>query len=304
MTSRARSTRSRLHTFRRDDLLFDVIDEGPANGEAVVLLHGFPGGAATWDAVAPRLAEAGCRTLVLDQRGYSPQARPPDVDAYRVGELVADVLGLADRAGLDRFHVIGHDWGGIVAWHLAGAHPERLRTLTVLSTPHPRAMAQSMTRSLQGLRSAYALAWQIPELPERFLLAGGGRLLRSALLRSGLDSGHGDAYVDRMRRPGALTAALNWYRAAGRAARVTATVPDIRVPTLYVWSTNDPALGRTAAELTARRVEGRYDFVVLDGVSHWIPETVPDQVVELVLTHMQRDPASRSTWSRNRPGSS
>ena len=105
--------------------MFDVIETVRPNGAAVVLLHGFPGGAATWGGVAPGLARAGYRTLVFDQRGYSSQARPAEVDAYRIDQLVGDVVALADRAKLDRVHVVGHDWGGIVAWHLRAHIPIR-----------------------------------------------------------------------------------------------------------------------------------------------------------------------------------
>lgn len=279
-----------MKSFERDGLVFDVTDQGPHDGEAIVLLHGFPGGSGTWNEVVSTLAGAGHRTLAPDQRGYSPGARPRQVGAFRVDELVTDVLALADRAGFERFHVVGHDWGGVVAWHLAGAHPGRVRTLTVLSTPHPRAMAESMTRSLQALRSSYALAWQIPVLPEWVMLAGGGRLLRAALVSSGLAPRIAERYVERMREPDALTAALNWYRAAGRSPRTTAAVAAVSLPTLYVWSTNDTALGREAAELTARHVDGPYRFVVLDGMSHWIPETAPDEVAELVLKHVSGSP--------------
>jgi pimeloyl-ACP methyl ester carboxylesterase len=120
------------------------------------------------------------------------------------------------------------------------------------------------------------------------MLAGNGRILRTMLTRSGLDSGHVDAYTHQMLQPGALTAALNWYRAAGRSARATANVSSISTPTLYVWSDGDLALGRTAAELTAQWVDGPYEFVTLDGVSHWIPETEPDRVAELIIAHIER----------------
>ena len=205
---------------------------------------------------------------------------------YRIDDLVGDVVALADRAGLDRFHLVGHDWGGAVAWSLAALHPELIETLTVLSTPHPRAFAASMTRSLQAFRSWYAASWQIPVVPEWVMLAGDGRLLRTALVRSGLEPEIADTYVERMREPGALTAALNWYRATGRSLGRFSQVGDVQAPTLYVWSSDDAALGRTAAELTASHVTGPYRFEVLDGVSHWIPEMEPDATAKLVLSQI------------------
>jgi pimeloyl-ACP methyl ester carboxylesterase len=280
-----RTSRGRVEHFERAGLRFDVIDEGRRDGECFVLLHGFPGGSATWGGVRRRLVTAGFRTLTPDQRGYCPSARPSSIAAYAVEELVLDVIALADTADVARFHLAGHDWGGVVAWHLAAAHPQRVRTLTVLSTPHPRALAESMTRSLQPLRSIYALAWQMPVVPERAMLAAGGLALRTALRATGLDPDATAHYVAAMRQPGALTAALNWYRAAGRSPRRVASMPAVTVPTLYVWSTNDTALGRDAAQRTARHITGPYRFVELEGVSHWIPETEPERTGRLLADH-------------------
>jgi len=268
----------------------------------MVLLHGFPATAHCWEGVISAL-HGRFRTLAVDQRGYSPRARPVAVGAYEVGDLTDDVLALADAAGTDRFHLVGHDWGGLVAWHLAAHHAQRLKSLTVLSTPHPRALLESLTRSWQPLRSAYALAWQLPIIPEAVMLAGDGRLLRAGLETSGLDPASAELYVNHMRQPGALRAALNWYRAAGRAPRHLVSLPPIRVPTMYVWSTNDPALGRVAAERTAHHVEGPYQIEVLDEVSHWIPETEPSRKAALLVSTPAPLSESAPNWplSEGRP---
>ena len=178
-----------MDTFRRGDLVFDVHDSGPADGEPVVLLHGFPQDAGAFDRLAPALHSAGLRTLAPDQRGYSPGARPAGRSAYRVRALVDDVLALLDAAGLSSAHVVGHDWGGAVGWALAAWHPWRVRTLTVLSVPHPAAMAQAMVSSDQALRSSYMAFFQLPVVPERVLLAGGGRGLRVGATIAVLDPG-------------------------------------------------------------------------------------------------------------------
>lgn len=276
------TTSGRLGSFERDGLRFDVSDSGPRDGPAVVLLHGWPGGAVTWDAIAPALHAAGHRVLAPDQRGYSPQARPRGRRAYVMDELVADVVALLDAAGVERAHLVGHDWGGAVAWTFAAQRPDRLASLTVLSTPHPRAMARSIRSSDQGLRSAYMGAFQLPFLPERVLLARGGALLRTALRRSGLPPDFVDVYVDRQRQPGALTGALAWYRAL---PLTSTTAGAVTVPTRYVWGSEDAALGRRAAELTADHVEGPYTFEVIDGASHWLPEAHPDRVAASVIDH-------------------
>jgi len=266
--------------FEHDGLVFDVAESGPADGEAVVLLHGFPEAGSSWSNMTPSLAAGGCRVLAPDQRGYSPGARPPAQGDYALDRLVADVLSLADNAGLDRFHLVGHDWGGAVAWALASKHPDRLRTLAVLSTPHPKALGRSLLRSDQVLRSSYVGLFRLPVVSERLLLAFDGRVLEQGLRRAGLSAAKAREYTARMSEPGALTAALNWYRANTSSL----AIGDVDVPTLYIWSTGDAALGRRAAELTADYVKGPYRFEVLDGVSHWIPEEAPDEAAALLLS--------------------
>jgi pimeloyl-ACP methyl ester carboxylesterase len=274
-----------VDSFRRDGLTFDVRDGGPPDGEPVVLLHGFPQDSTAWNRVAPALHQHGLRTLAPDQRGYSPMARPPGRARYRLRETTADVLALMDAAGLERAHVVGHDWGGIVGWALGAWHPERVRTLTALSVPHPAAMAKAMVTSDQALRSYYMGLFQLPVLPERLLLAGGGTALRGMLHRGGLPDDAVEHYVARMREPGALSAALGWYRALPWSGRDP--VGKVRVPTLHVWSTGDAFLGRAATEATARFVDAPYRLEVLDDVTHWIPELAPDRVAELVTAHVR-----------------
>jgi pimeloyl-ACP methyl ester carboxylesterase len=275
-----------MDTFTNDGLTFDVLDSGSPSGQTVVLLHGFPGGASTWDGVVPRLHALGMRTLVPEQRGYSPGARPRSVGHYVVPNLVDDVVALLDAAGVRSAHIVGHDWGGMVAWNLAVEHPQRVSTLNVVSTPHPRAFVRSLGMSAQALRSSYGVAWQVPHLPELVMLAGGGTPLRRALTSSGLPERYAERYVREMREPGRLTAALNWYRAVPRNMRIGRALDNVDVPTMYVWSSNDAALGRRAAELTARYVDGPYRFEVLEGVSHWVPETRPVELGDLLEDHI------------------
>ena len=274
-----------MDQYFRDGLTFDVRDAGPAEGEPVVLLHGFPQDARAWDRVAPVLHGAGLRTLAPDQRGYSPMARPRGRSAYRARELVDDVLALLDAAGLDRAHVVGHDWGAVVGWALAAWHPDRVGTLTALSVPHPAAMTRAVLTSDQALRSWYLAAFQLPVAPERLLLAGGAAPLRRLLRQSGLPDSLADHYTDRMREPGALTAALSWYRALPWDARDP--VGRARVPTLHIWSSGDVALGRAATEDTARFVDAPYRLEVLEGLPHWLPEVASERVADLVVTHVR-----------------
>jgi pimeloyl-ACP methyl ester carboxylesterase len=289
---------SRLRTFERDGLVFDVRDEGPADGDVVVLLHGFPQDASAWDLVVPSLHAAGLRTLAPDQRGYSPGARPTGRNAYRMQELVADTLELVDAAGVARVHLVGHDWGGAVTWAALGRHPERFASAVVVSTPHPAAIAYAITHSLQGLMSSYIGLFQLPVVPELVLAPGLGAVLRA----SGLPADRAEHYARRMREPGALPAALGWYRALGLGiagalprildprARPPAPHPDRPSwtgPTTYIWGQHDPALGRAAAERTGRFVPRDYRFVELDA-GHWLPETRPAEVAAEILELAQR----------------
>lgn len=270
-----------MESYVREGLIFDVRDEGPEDGIPVVLLHGFPQDSTCWDGVVEPLHAAGYRTLAPDQRGYSPRARPTRVKAYRQAELVEDVVELLDAAGAQKAHIVGHDWGGIVAWAFASKYPERCRTLTSLSTPHPGAFRSVSLRSTQLLKSWYMVLFQVPRLSEAILRPGGPAW---QALVTGLPPHQAQHYAERLRSPGALSAALDWYRALPRdMARPSVPPHRIVTPTLYLWGERDPALGRAAAEATAGFVTGSYTFTTLPRVGHWIPETVSETVSSSLL---------------------
>ncbi|MGC4770327.1 alpha/beta fold hydrolase [Micromonospora sp. DT44] len=265
-------------------LTFEVRTDGPSDGVPVLLLHGFPQHSGEWDEVVPPLHAAGLRTYALDQRGYSPGARPAEVAGYRIPGLVADAVAVLDALGLDAVHLVGHDWGAIVAWAVAAAHPQRVRTLTAVSVPHPAAMAHALaTDGQQKARSSYIALFRKPGKAEKVLLAWHATALRKLLGGVG-DAARVNRYADPMREPGALTAALNWYRAMSRAD--LAAVAPVAVPTTYVWSDRDVAIGRTAAEACAANVTGDYLFVPLAGVTHWIPDAAPAALAEAVLARV------------------
>lgn len=272
---------TRITSYDHDGFTFDVRDEGPLDGEVIVLLHGFPESSASWSRVVPHLTDAGYRTLAPNQRGYSPGARPAEASAYTFDSLSGDVLALADAAGAERFHLVGHDWGAGVAWALAANHPDRVRSLVALATPHPNAMSRAMVRSTQLLHSWYMVAFQIPKLPEKLLLAGGGARLSQGLEKAGLPAADAAANAALLQEPGAATGAINWYRGLARGR--PADLPRVSVPTTYVWSTKDAYLGRWAAEHTGDWTTGPYRFEILEGVSHWIPEVEPERTAELIV---------------------
>jgi pimeloyl-ACP methyl ester carboxylesterase len=270
-------------------LTFDALAAGPEGAQAVLLLHGFPQTSQAWVDQLEALGAAGYRAVAFDQRGYSPRARPPDVDAYRAPELIGDVLAVADALGMDRFHLVGHDWGGAIAWQVGGRHADRLHTLTVVSTPHPAAMGMALAGQIggdQAERSSYVQVFREPDSQDRFL-ENDAQILRMVYLASGMPPGREAPYLEALGTPEALGAALNWYRAADLS--LIDGLGEITSPTMYVWSTEDPALGREAAEATAQFVKGPYRFEVLEGVGHWISEQEPARLNELLLDHMGGD---------------
>lgn len=260
---------------------FDAIAAGPTDGRPVLLLHGFPQSALAWKHYVAELGDRGFHAVAPDARGYSPGVRPQQPEAYGMSDLVGDVLAIADALEWDRFDLVGHDWGGAVAWYTAAGHPERLRTLTVVSTPHPAAWEEAKrTDEDQQRRSQYQQDWRTPGTDSR-MLANNAEFLRR-VYQGKAPADHVEEYVRRLSEPGALNAALHYYRAD----RPDAEVGEIDVPTLYVWSTGDAAVGATAALATEKWVSGPYSFERLDEVTHWIPEEVPEVLTSLILNHL------------------
>ncbi|MFI5526649.1 alpha/beta fold hydrolase [Streptomyces platensis] len=264
---------------------YDALACGPADGEFVLLLHGWPEFADSWSAVLTALGAAGYRAVAVDQRGYSPRARPPRIADYAVPELVADALAFADSQGAGRFHLVSHDWGGMVAWALAGAHPERLKSLTVLATPHPDALNRAAAEDpTQHHMLDYVRFFRRDDgAAEAALLADDAARLRAAY-GGKVPAALVDDNVRRLSAPGALTATLNWYRAPESVISVPAG--RITVPTLFLWGSEDVALGRGAAESTGEWVDGPYRFEALEGASHWLPEEAPGRVMPPILAHL------------------
>jgi pimeloyl-ACP methyl ester carboxylesterase len=187
---------------------------------------------------------------------------------------------MLDAAGVDKAHIVGHDWGGMVAWDIATRHPHRVKTLTVLSTPHPLAFLRALVASKQALRSWYMVFFQLPFIADLSTTGPNRRWFRRTLVNSGLPSPVADRYVDRFGTRASLAPINNWYRglilSPVRRTKVT-------VPTTYVFSTGDFALERKGADLTGNYVTGPYRYEVLEGVSHWIAEERPADVARLIL---------------------
>lgn len=266
-----------------DNLTFAVETAGAPGAEPVLLLHGFPQTAHSWRHQLPVLAAQGYFAMAPNQRGYSPGARPARVEDYATEKLVADALAIAESFGHRRFHLVGHDWGGQLAWLLAAWHPDRVRTLTVLSRPHPAAFMDAMkTDAEQANRSGHHRAFQAPDAADG-LLAEESRRLREALGEQGVSAVDINCYLEPLATREAMNAAINWYRAAAGLAQA---VPAIERPTLYVWGDQDATVGRIAAEKTAEYVRGPYTFIELPGVGHFITDQAPDAVNRALLEHL------------------
>jgi pimeloyl-ACP methyl ester carboxylesterase len=274
-------------------LVFDVLIGGDAGAPLVLLLHGFSESLHMWRAQLPALAAAGYRAVAPSQRGYSPGARPDPGDhaGYHFDRLVADALDIVaacDHAD-GRFHLVGHDWGGSIAWGIADRYPQRVASLTVLSRPHPNAFnrALALPDGDQARRSRHHRSFLEPDAGP-LLLADGARRLRERLARSGVPAAAIEEHVSVLGNAPAMEAALAWYRARGA---IRAPLGVIGVPVLYIWGDADDTVGRVAAEGTREFVSGPYQFEVLPGVGHFAADQAPDRVNALLLAHVAKHPA-------------
>ncbi len=254
-------------------------------GPGLILLHGFPETSAMWAPLMDAAAERGYRVLAFDQRGYSPGARPAGAPAYTGPELAGDVARMVDAVGFQRFHLVGHDWGSAVGWGVTMALPERVLSWSGLSIPHPAAFGEALQNDPeQRRRSSYFLLFQQPWLPERLFAFNGHRLLRDVFYEE-MTAAQRQEYLRVFSEPGAMTAALNWYRALDTSAGEGVADPTIRRPVLFIWGNRDVAVSRYSVEAQARYLAGTYREVELDA-GHWLMEEQPEVVVEAVLQHL------------------
>ena len=270
-------------------LTFKADLAGPADGELVLFLHGYPQTKHTWRRELPALAERGYCVCAPDQRGYSADARPSGIDSYRVETLASDVLAIADALGCEHFHLVGHDWGGHLAWVVAALHPHRVRTLAVISRPHPQAFAQAMKGDRrQSGRSSHHRSFQRAEATDE-LLADDAAKLRAIFKGNGVPDADARAYLATLGHREALDAALNWYRALGQSQIQWRDVPAVTVPTLYLWGNADQAVGRMAAEGTHDWVDATYRFIELPDVGHFVTDEAPGAFEVELVGHLERN---------------
>jgi pimeloyl-ACP methyl ester carboxylesterase len=245
-----------------------------------------------WRAQITALASAGYRAVTPSQRGYSPGARPDPSDPanYHLDRLMDDAMAIAAACGHDerRFHLVGHDWGGSIAWSLADRFPQRLKSLTVLSRPHPNAFnrALQLPDGDQAHRSRHHKAFLEPDAAD-VVLADNCKWLRGRLAAAGVPAAAIEKHLGVLGNRPAMEAALAWYRARGA---IRGPLGVIEVPTLYIWSDADDTVGRIAAEGTKDFISAPYRFEVLPGVGHFASDQAPDRVNELLLQHLAAYP--------------
>jgi pimeloyl-ACP methyl ester carboxylesterase len=262
-------------------LRFYVVDEG--TGTPVVLLHGFPDTSYLWRRLIPDLVAAGYRAIAPDLRGRGRSDRPTHVEDYRLTTVVADVAAILDALGVERAHVIGHDWGAATAWLFASLKPERVDRLVAVSVGHPSTRGRPSLEELQ--KGWYRLLFLFPGI-ESTLQQDDWYLLRT-LIQGSSDL---QRYLEDLSQPGALTAALNWYRANMAPDRLNAPpaqLPPIQAPTMGVFSTGDLYLTEDAMVRSAAFVRGPWRYERIEDASHWIPSDAPEQFNSLVLDFLK-----------------
>lgn len=260
---------------------FEVADRG--TGPPVVLLHGFPDTSALWRHQVDALNGAGFRTIAPDMRGRGRSDRPPDVAAYGLQNMVADVVGIMDALGIQRAHVVGHDWGAAVAWLVAMLAPDRVDHLVAVSVGAPGAAGPPTLVDLQ--KGWYRILFLLEGIAEDLAQRDDWYLLREMLQGGGEDF---DVYIANLSPPGALTAALNWYRANLPADRLISAgagfaFPPVAAPTMGVFGAADLYLGESAMVNSASKVTGPWRYERLEGIGHFVPLDAPEQLNKLLL---------------------
>ncbi len=268
----------------------NVVQAGPEHGPLLILLHGFPEFSNGWRHQIATFAEAGYRVWAPDQRGYNLSDKPAGIAAYNLDQLAADVIGLIDAAGSEQAYLVGHDWGGAVAWWVAAKYPERLAKLVALNVPHGAVMQRHLRGSFAQLRrSWYFFAFQIPWLPEAMARWRNWRLATRALQNSSRPGTFANEDLDRYRQawsqPGAFRSMINWYRAMIQKPPSPPANAQITVPTLLIWGAQDSFLGQQMAQPSIDLCEnGR--LVIIEEATHWVQHEEAQRVNQLISTFL------------------
>lgn len=264
-----------------------VAQAGPAEGALVLLLHGFPEFWYGWRHQIPALTAAGFRVWMPDQRGYNLSEKPSGIRAYSIDRLAEDVIDLIDAAGASQVYLAGHDWGAAVAWWAAARYPERVKKLAILNVPHPAVMLRTLRASpAQLLKSWYIFFFQLPWISDTLLRANNARAIETMMRGSSNPGSFSDddfaRYHEAWRQPGAVTAMLNWYRAAVRLQPEAAHDARVRVPTLILWGVRDIALTRAMASASREYCDDS-QLVWFENATHWVQHDEPERVSQHLI---------------------
>lgn len=268
---------------------------GPDDGEPVIMWHGFPEMGYSWRHQAAALAADGYRAIVPDLRGYGESDRPTGTDAYAFPQLVGDVVGLINALGHGYAHLAGHDWGGSLCWATSALMPDTVRSLMILNAPHPVASAECRQVPEQQQKSWYMLLFQFEGVAEEWLLKDGAANLSAFVFDTAAPGTFGDeerrVFTDALMREGAMTAALEYYRAnipPGNWLKPPPDLPPVTVPTTIMWADADAYMTPLLLEHSITKVEGPLEVVMLEGVSHWAQQEAPDLVTAAMRDHLAR----------------
>lgn len=267
------------------------------SGEPLVLLHGFPEFWYAWRHQIPVLAEH-FHVIVPDLRGYGESEKLPHIADYQMSEMAQDIIELIHHLGYKKAHIVGHDWGGAIAWHLSIEHPEIVDYLSILNCPHPAVLAKALKSNVEQMRKSwYIIFFQIPYLPELLFKLFDTTLIKmvfrgSAIRKNTFSDEDLKTYLSSIRQPGAFTAALNYYRASFRQLlknkKTGEKIKKIKAPTLIIWGEKDSALGKELTLNLERFFEGPFQIRYIPDCSHWVNEEYPELVNQLLIQHMKQ----------------
>ena len=270
---------------------------GPDDGEPVIMWHGFPEMGYSWRHQAAALAADGYRAIVPDLRGYGASDRPTGTAAYAFPQLVGDVVGLINALGHGYAHLAGHDWGGSLCWATSALMPDKVRSLMILNAPHPVASAECRQVPEQQQKSWYMLLFQFEGVAEEWLLKDGAANLSAFVFDTAAPGTFPPeerrVFTDALMRPGAMTAALEYYRAnipPGNWLKPPPDLPAVTVPTTIMWADADAYMTPLLLDRSIAKVEGPLEVVMLEGVSHWAQQEAPDLVTAAMRDHLARTP--------------
>jgi pimeloyl-ACP methyl ester carboxylesterase len=279
-------------TIQTNGVKLHVVQAGPQDGPLVILLHGFPEFWYGWRHQIDFLVEQGYRLWMPDQRGYNLSDKPAGIEPYNQPTLADDVRGLIDASGRKKVFLVGHDWGAAVAWWTAMKYPERLEKLVILNVPHPIVSASTIGKNWEQTRKSwYIFAFQIPRLPEALISAnnwkGMVRSLNNAMKPGTFTDEDLEKYREAWSQPGAFTAMVNWYRAAGRLRPKLPPQRRIIMPTRIIWGAQDIALIREGAQMSMEFVD-HGDLIYIEEAGHFVQHEAPDRVNELIAEFLQK----------------